>query len=1054
MKYQACLCFIVFYLLIMQTGFTQDCKIQAADKPSVLTRGTDAVATGTGKMNAAEMAKMKVPLAKAENWTKKILANFTGAKLLYYNSFFPDYLNNGTTNENLYKATGMKSYFSSQMMFFAYYCYDNSSTIHTEAESGSSVYVNFNNVFALGFTEDAGVYIINGKPAFKAIQKKRSEGRIDFYEQRAQNNANAKMFTANDYIILRNSDEPVFIPVTRKEYLQQMLRDADNSGSNDAKLMDRAYTQNVKQFEEEMKVYRAMDKTYTPEKEAKRRKWFEEDQEKLKKIISKTGPDVDAAKEVIKQYLKKPAVWLNRSCNNFYGYSTYTAAAVTQFIENMDKIRTNGAGETEEETPQEIVAINPAYFNKALGSDVPQLILVHLRNGSYAHMVKVDAFVKQPGALAPLAALLNPGKSSTPAEIPTETISTYALNYLPKLKTLPPLTEPAGMKHSAIPVAANNTGSAAGILNFTIPPRSAKLDRLPRLLTAEEYTGYIQQLHTAISTAMKPGEKNKADELAKKSKQLSNTAFAARLQNAPVACLYLYSKAVAINVSDALTANNFSAFLIMSGMPEKSIPILDYWNGKKPGEVSILANLGNAYYRLGDPDKAMKYLQQAVQKDSLHATANKILCMIYLKKGDPKNAKDHGTRSLTGSYDEQVLTMLRQLDNKTKPGEIMGRWPVKEFPLLKRIKLPAMPAKLDDMGRFTIDLAAEKRSLEITIADMESKVAGISEDLKQKALTASFTKGFSPLRVKAQYIIMDGMQTYHREMIRENDAFNYNLQLITAPFSAKVKTITKKYSDQLNKLEGGEAGDEDKITALELASCKEINAEKEKYLGDLSVLMNGYAQRKEYVSRKFYAEYANWVPFWMPETSISFPSIEKDYLKDMLNILSEYPTISKTECTPAEPLPNKEGKLQVWQDEFCANFKGEIGMGAATIKWDCNSWAVEGGEGLAVELGVNYADDGSFEDFIIGAGPGVSWDITAGGIIKAEAGGSVKEFIKIGNNRATGNWEIKDFGFKADVSLQGNIGTVKHEIKIVELSAAVNAGLSAGGVVAPILNIQ
>jgi hypothetical protein len=36
------------------------------------------------------------------------------------------------------------------------------------------------------------------------------------------------MFTSNDYIILRNSDKPVFIAVTRKEYLEQMLKDVEN----------------------------------------------------------------------------------------------------------------------------------------------------------------------------------------------------------------------------------------------------------------------------------------------------------------------------------------------------------------------------------------------------------------------------------------------------------------------------------------------------------------------------------------------------------------------------------------------------------------------------------------------------------------------------------------------------------------------------------------------------------------------------------------------------------------------------------------------------------
>ncbi|MGZ8558810.1 MAG: tetratricopeptide repeat protein [Chitinophagaceae bacterium] len=702
------LSFITFYLLLTQVSLAQDCTTQAANKPSTLVRGTDDIISPSGKMNSLEMAKMKPHLAKAESWVKKILTNFTGAKLLYHNNFFPDFLNKGNTHETFYKATGIKSFYSSRMMFFAYYCYDNSNTIHTEGESGSSVNVVFNNVFSSGLTTDAGVYTINGKPAFKIIKKKRSEGRIDFYEQRAQNNATAKMFTANDYVLLRNSDKPVFIPVTRKEYLEQMLKDIEAFRTKDTKLMAETYTQNIKQFEAEMKVYKEKDKSYTPEKEAKRRKWFEEDQEKFEKVISKSSPDADAAKAVILQYLNKPAEWLNRGFKSFYS-SSYIARNVSHFVESMDKLSLNGVGEIEEETQEEIVTINPGYFNKTLSSDVPQLVTVNLRNGTYAHMLKVAALVKQPGALVTLEAIVNPGKTASPLVAPAEIVSNYVLNYLPKLKTLKPLIVPAGMKPSVIPVTANyNNAPPAAAFNFTLPPPSAKLNQLPQLVTTESYTAYIQQLHTAISIAVKPNQKKKADDYVNnkkltQSKDISNTAFAAWLQNAPTASLYLYSKAVVTNPSDALAANNFSAFLIMGGLPEKSIPLLEYWNKQKPGEATILSNLGNAYYRLGDVDKAVKYLQQCVQKDSLHPTANKILCMLYLKKGDTKNAKDHGTKSLATSHDEQVIAILRQLDNRIKPGEIMSRMPVKEFPMLKRIKLPAMPSKLDDMEQFVID---------------------------------------------------------------------------------------------------------------------------------------------------------------------------------------------------------------------------------------------------------------------------------------------------------------------------------------------------------------
>ena len=1048
---------LVLLILSVQTGNAQDCNTQAANKPSTTVRFQDEIMKpGDGSKLTINLAKINPNLSKAESWVKGLLKNFTGAKLAYSNDYFFDYT--GGSTKDFYNATGIKGFYSAKMRFYAYYCYDNNNKIFTEGESGSFVAVNFNNVFASSLCKNVGVFTINGKYAFQIFEKSRTEGRIDYYEQLAKSNVEDKFPSKHEYIIIRNIDQPVFIPINRKEYLEQMQKDVENYVISDAKSSAEIYTRNIKQFEAEMKVYKEMDKSYTVEKEAKRRKWFEEDQGKLKNSMSKSGPNADAAKAVIIQYLKKPTEWLSRPLKHFHTYNEFNPKGLKAYFEELDVFTLS----SEEETRTQVVTLNPAYYNKLLGADVPQLIMLHLPKGSYPHMKKVADLVKQPGALAPLEAILNPGKQTVP-EIQTTVTSVYTLKYLPKLNQLTPLTVPADMKPSVV-VTGNYTNAVpAAKINVEMPLLSPKLKQLPALpFTADTYKNYVQELYTKISAAIKPEEKKKADDYVRnkkltQSKDISNTAFAAWLQNTPKASLYLYSKAVTINPADALAANNFAAFLIMGGLQEKAIPILEYWNKQKPGESSILSNLGNAYYRLGDIEKATNFLKQAVEKDSLQPTANKILCIIYLKKGDIKKAEKHGTKSITTSHDEQVIFMLRQLNSKVKSGEIMSRFPqlpAKEFPLLKRTLLPAMPSSLDDMDQFEIELNAIKKSLQITIEDIEAKAPKVSDDTQQKILMASLTKGISVISVKAQYIIMDGLQTYQRETINEDDVFKYNLKKLNIPYNAKIKAIAKKYDDQINKLEGGEAGDEDKMAALELAKCKEINTQKQIHLAELSQLVNQYAQRRENISRKFFRDYANWAPWWMPETTISFPSIERDYLKDVLNILGEYRIIKKMNCTVFEPLPGKDGTIQKWEDEYCANFKGKIGVGPAKITWTCNSWGIEGGEGIVGAFEMNFANDGAFEEFTFEAGLGETWSLGDGHIVNIEASTSIKEFIKVGPDKTTGKWGVKDFGIKTEGSIEGKIGNVSAEVKVLELSIAVNAGLNVGGVVAPILNLN
>ncbi len=985
---------VIFYLSLLH-GYSQDCKREAANKPSVLVRFQDDILKPTdGTKVTINRAKIDPLLGKAESWEKGILKNFTGAKLAYSNDYFFD-LGSGGFTDKFYKATGIKGFYSSKMRFYAYYCYDNDNKIHTEAESGSFLEVIFNNVFATSLCTDVGVFTINGKYAFEIFEKGHTEGRVDYYEQIAYNNVEDQFPSKHDFIIIRNSDLPVFIPITRKEYLEQMLKDIDTNRESQIAFAKSTYdpkneVANKAEFDAALK---RMDnsKNYTPQQMEAYRNGFiknwETEKQKLDKQIARIETETKGAKEVVLEFQKKPQEWLNRSITLFYPYSSYTAKGLTEYFEHLDVF----ALSSDQETRTQIVSLNPAYFNKSLGADVPQLIMVHLPKGSYTHMQKVADLVKQPGALAPLVAILSPGKQHFDPLPSTAITSTYTLSWLPKLTNLSPLIVPAGMKPSIVPIIPANKPPTAK-LNFETPARSPKLNQLPaQPFTTEAYNNYVQEIYAKISGAINSDEKSKADEYLKNKKltqsnDIGNTALAAWLQNTPKASLYLYSKAVAGNPSDALAANNFSAFLMMGGLPEKSIPMLEYWNKLMPGESTILSNLGNAYYRLGDMTKAMKYLQQCVQKDSLNPTANKILCMMYLKKGDVKKAEIHGVRSIATCIDEQVIAILNQLNNKVKPGDIMSGFPPmpeKEFPMLERIKLPTMPAGLDDMEQFAIELDAIKKSVKMTIAAIEAGSPEASDEIQQKILMASFTKGMSSIRLKAQYIIMDGMQTYQNEKIQEADVFAFHLKKMNISYTIKVKGIQNKYNDRMKTLEGGEGGDEDVIAALELAKCNELNGAAEIYLAGLSRLTNQYAARQEFVSRKFFRDYANWAPYWMPATTIPFPSIERDYLKDVLNILGEYVVLKKTDCSIFEPLPGKDGTLQKWEDEYCANFKGKIGAGPAKVYWNCNGYGMEAGEGIVGGFDVNYSDDGEFKDVSFLLGVGASWNM---GVKKPETG--------------------------------------------------------------------
>jgi len=106
-------------------------------------------------------------------------------------------------------------------------------------------------------------------------------------------------------------------------------------------------------------------------------------------------------------YLKKPQEWLARDFDRLYDSSSFSSLNIKKYCADLDVVKSS----REYDVRRQIVSLNPAYYDKSLGADVPQLISVHIQKGKYPNMIKVGNLIKQPGALAPIEAILNPGRN-------------------------------------------------------------------------------------------------------------------------------------------------------------------------------------------------------------------------------------------------------------------------------------------------------------------------------------------------------------------------------------------------------------------------------------------------------------------------------------------------------------------------------------------------------------------------------------------------------------------------------------------------------------------
>jgi tetratricopeptide (TPR) repeat protein len=161
--------------------------------------------------------------------------------------------------------------------------------------------------------------------------------------------------------------------------------------------------------------------------------------------------------------------------------------------------------------------------------------------------------------------------------------------------------------------------------------------------------------------------------------------------------LFIIGRACLEDVTDADNLNNYASFLIMTGGEQAAIPILEFLNAKYPNNSTILNNLGQAWFGLGDMEKAKKYLGDAIELCPNHSMANATLAKIFSGGSGPDKPKaiSYLKASLKASYDPEKEADLAKLGYNTTYDDLPPfNYPMQQDPfnLVKLIQL--IPRKL------------------------------------------------------------------------------------------------------------------------------------------------------------------------------------------------------------------------------------------------------------------------------------------------------------------------------------------------------------------------
>jgi hypothetical protein len=1035
-------------------------------------------------------AKMRPHLQVALNWVKQQAANVKGSKeVRYYNNFMWGFPNPELLPTDFwYQATGLISNYYLRFINNGLYC--NGNRLIT-LNGPANIYVSFNYfrhfVRPISKAVDGSADIpvrINGKPVFEAPIPKRSEGRVDHYEYPGPPTEDVANFSKWEFInsyIIRNSDKPLLIPFTRKEYLEQYLVEMQDYYKR-IRQMRLQYTQvkSPEEIDKELQARIAEIKKlteqgawgYSKESMAHRiktaeehyRNLKEEEANKIKNLTRQADENYTESVRLIKEYLQKqPAAILAGPVHYTNGHRLVNAEFETSTVQKLlnELVYEKHAKQlwTWGSTKQ-LAYFNKDYLNYNLPPDVPQFIAVEFVNldGVHKNLNEIVNNINRNYDFSALKALLT--DKAQPTVVPLQTVAASGGNkFLPKLGKLPhpgiTLAPVKDFQGNNVFATMPSPGFNKGKVKINFPAASPLLQKIPALVSVADYSNYLTSLHQNIVNAMPAGGQQSLNNYISKNKlssseQLSRNAIGAWLSGYPSAALHFDNKAVLSNAGDGLSANNFAVHLIKSGYPEKALPILNYWLKKYPKNSLLLGNAANAYYYLGDLSRAMQLAQQCVAVDSLHPAANKLLAFGHYKSGNKKLCKGFLERSIKGGYDEETISLLLEIDPDANISKLLyeGRKHGKEPLLLDQFKLPEAINSIAVAEKQGETIQEVKESLNQTIA-------GISSKSKSTDLEALFNKQFeqmmksksiSRIQIIAQAIVIESWKKYWKDYGEEMQHLEQKLKQESKNYSSISSAIAKKYDDQIAKLQTGE-GEDPRVAQLEKSKCQELNKALDNYLKATAPLINRFAARLEFISREHYTTVANWMPHWLQsEEAADFPGTQSSYLKDMRNILRLYPLLTPMDCSFFESQMNPvSGKLMVWEETFCP-FKANIGLGIMKLGIGCTSITIGGGEGLVAEAEFKFSHDWSrVEEVTVAAGIGAQWNLGAKDF-GVEAGMSSKMFISFDvdkNNELT----FKDIGNKSEITLSGNTGSSQQEIKIAEVTLGLHSGISSDGLI-------
>ena len=347
---------------------------------------------------------------------------------------------------------------------------------------------------------------------------------------------------------------------------------------------------------------------------------------------------------------------------------------------------------------------------------------------------------------------------------------------------------------------------------------------------------YISTAHDKVVMQLKPASKTKGEEIYKLIKTQYNSDIATgnaaaglwMLGRAELA-IYVMGKACGDNPQNTDNLNNYASMLSMSGGEQLSIPLLNYVNNQFPKNSTVLNNIGQAWFGLGDIDKANSYLDSAIRLYAYHPQANYTKSFIEESKGHTTAATEAAIRSMKKGFSPKKHDRLNKLGYKLKSNDLNWNRPLPADALgLEKFKWPEYPQNVaqseilekewDVFGAVCEDeLNALRDQQETLEAEMMAANQKRTTQIMQGILVNPLPALAPMAAVKLKYLLdgKDGQLTHsYQEKLAAIENAYLKMEEDDNKLSAQLAVIRENYKDKFG---------EGKPNPFD-AACKDENA--------------------------------------------------------------------------------------------------------------------------------------------------------------------------------------------------------------------------------------